>query len=513
MLDGKRMHGDWRVAPEINPDILETTSEKIVFISDVDTFSITLDEWKSEEFDILTLQGDTSHVLVKRSALNPFENPDPEFIKRPQSGMMTREQAKFDIDALVYALTQIHIDIFSECRQEDFFRAVNKAVESLPDSVSSVDLYRCLAPVVAMIGDGHTNLGFPFKSVFTKDLKRLPVFFEVLTDRSVVCTACIDSLIPSGAKILGVNGIKTDALLDTMLLFVSGERPHFKLSRVDGVFSALLQILYPADSYTVEYLPQGMKKPLVHTFPAATYDEIMSRIPLKDSQKRSSAYSFTVDSINNVAVMDFRSFSNPSMMKHFADSMFTTLRNKGIGNLIIDLRNNGGGNSIVGDILLRYISPKPFVQMDKVMVKITPLTMKLQRDGVVMKPFKFVDIKENGYENPLTDKEGHYNGKVYLLTSNHTFSSAAAFSWTFKECGIGKVIGEETGGMNVCYGDILSYRLPVSKLSCSISYKRFWGLHADEKDIHGTIPDIAVPSSEAMNAVMKLVRKSNRKRK
>ena len=38
-------------------------------------------------------------------------------------------------------------------------------------------------------------------------------------------------------------------------------------------------------------------------------------------------------------------------MKMFADSMFVTLREKGIKNLIIDLRNNGGGNSMVGDVL------------------------------------------------------------------------------------------------------------------------------------------------------------------
>ena len=43
-------------------------------------------------------------------------------------------------------------------------------------------------------------------------------------------------------------------------------------------------------------------------------------------------------------------------MKMFADSMFVTLREKGIKNLIIDLRNNGGGNSMVGDVLFRTFS-------------------------------------------------------------------------------------------------------------------------------------------------------------
>ena len=55
--------------------------------------------------------------------------------------------------------------------------------------------------------------------------------------------------------------------------------------------------------------------------------------------------------------MDFREFSDVERMESFADSMFTALRKNKIGNLIIDLRKNGGGNSSVGDRLLRYITP------------------------------------------------------------------------------------------------------------------------------------------------------------
>ena len=61
----------------------------------------------------------------------------------------------------------------------------------------------------------------------------------------------------------------------------------------------------------------------------------------------------------------------------------------------------------------------------------------------------------------------------------------------------------------MCYGDILMYPMPVSRMNTSISFKRFWQLRADENDIHGTIPDIAVPASDAMDAAMKLVRKNS----
>ena len=90
-------------------------------------------------------------------------------------------------------------------------------------------------------------------------------------------------------------------------------------------------------------------------------------------------------------------------------------------------------------------------------------------------------------------KKKSLRSSVYLLISHHTFSSAGSFAWAFKEFGMGTVIGEESGGMNVSFGDIIYYKLPVSGLSCTISFKRFWQYGADEKEIHGTLPDYAVP--------------------
>ncbi|MDE6205256.1 MAG: hypothetical protein K2F66_03960, partial [Duncaniella sp.] len=401
---------------------------------------------------------------------------------------------------------EVHPDMFSVCRQEDFFRAVNSAIQSMPDSISTMDLFRKAAPIVAMIGDGHTNLTFPFNDVMTLELKRMPCWVNILSDKTIECCSSLDSIIPRGAKILSINGVKAEDMLDSMLPYVAGEKEPFKLSRIDGSFAAFRHMLYPAESFDIVYLPKNEKKPKKVTYPATLFEEVERRSPALPSDN-GKPYSFTIDKKRNVAIMDFREFSNKSGMETFADSMFRELRNHNIDNLIIDLRRNGGGNSAVGDVLLRYISPVPFIQMDKALVRITPLTRKLMKSKDIDPSFSFYEMTEDQYKMPLTEQEGHYNGNVYLLTSNKTFSSAGSFAWAFKECDMGKVIGEETGGMNVCYGDILSYRLPVSRLSCTISYKRFWQFRADESDIHGTIPDVAVPAADALDKTLQIIKK------
>ncbi len=508
VCDGRVAHGGWHVAPEVSPDVFETMAREVKFVSDCDSLMMTLEnEWDSRDFNIITAKGDTASVRVVRVAANPFENPSPEMRRVSPSGLLSREQAAFDIEAMFYVLSEVHPDIYSVCNQGDLLRAKNKAIASLGDSVSSVDLYRAAAPVVAMIGDGHTSLVFPYNSCFTKDLPRMPLYVDVMPDRTVKCASSLDSVIPRGARILSINGVASDVMIDSMLHYVSGEREHYRLHRVDNDFTALRHLLFPADSFVVEYRLADASEVRNITLPSVSYDEVKRRCPPTSRPKgRYEAYSYSVDEDNDVAVMDFRSFDDVDRMTAFADSMFSDLSRRGIGNLVIDLRNNGGGNSRVGDVLLRYITPIPYVQMEKVLVRITPLTVRLMGGGNMAPCVYYHEAKEDEYIRPLTAVEGHYDGKVYLLTSTTTFSSAGSFAWAFKECGIGTVIGEETGGMNVAYGDILSYRLPLSGLRCSVSFKRFWQFRADENDIHGTIPDVAVRADQALDRAFGIIK-------
>lgn len=67
--------------------------------------------------------------------------------------------------------------------------------------------------------------------------------------------------------------------------------------------------------------------------------------------------------------------------------------------------------------------------------------------------------------------------------------------------------------MNVSYGDIIIYYLPVSNLPCSISFKRFWQFHADENDIHGAIPDVKVAEADALDKALSIIAAKHAKKK
>ena len=506
MEDGRTFQGYWIVEHEKHPDVKETTANHITFFNSNDTLEFTVKQGDINDFIIINSSGDSALTRIVGVSANILGNPPSWITEVMPSGKLTREQAAFDIDALAYTLSEVHPDMFAVCRQADFLSAVARVKQSLPDSLTAVELFRRAAPLVTMIGDGHTSMYFPYNTYFTPERKRLPMRVEVTADGRLTALSSVGGTVPDGAEIVSINGHATADMIKAMLRYESGERDFFRMARLNNDFHALFGMMHEADEYDVAYRTSEDGRTLHAMMKAATYDEMKRLTPEKGNEKTPAPYSFKILKDKNTAVMDFRSFENPEAMAAFADSMFTAISRKGIHNLIIDIRQNGGGNSAVGDVLLRYISSKPFIQMAAAMTRITPTTQRLMGNRTMLTGIYFFESGDSaGFIKPLTAEEGRFKGRVYLLTSHKTFSSASSFSWAFKEFGMGTVVGEETGGMSVAFGDILPYRLPVSKLPCTISYKRFWLPGGDENDIHGTLPDYEVKQQDALDKALQLI--------
>ena len=148
--------------------------------------------------------------------------------------------------------------------------------------------------------------------------------------------------------------------------------------------------------------------------------------------------------------MSFNDCTDPSGMTVFLDSMITEINAKKVQNLIIDVRKNDGGDSRIGDLIFERISKVPFQQFGKAFYAYNSNNATFIKDAYgdeFLSPTGLYLENEDSLNVPLNNKARCYTGKVWLLTSNYTFSSAASFSWAFKYFNMGKVVGEETGGM------------------------------------------------------------------
>lgn len=120
--------------------------------------------------------------------------------------------------------------------------------------------------------------------------------------------------------------------------------------------------------------------------------------------------------------------------------VFDSLQNA--SSMIIDIRDNGGGNSVYGDFVLRFISPDTIPALDWSSPKYIPV---LKAWGAPEEPYT-----EKG--SPLIPFSAdhadipRFEAPVVLLVNSNTFSASEDFAALFKSAKRGTVIGSPTGG-------------------------------------------------------------------
>jgi C-terminal processing protease CtpA/Prc len=193
------------------------------------------------------------------------------------------------------------------------------------------------------------------------------------------------------------------------------------------------------------------------------------------------------------------------------------IRSRGVRTLAVDIRNNGGGSSQLGDALLDYIAYSPYKQVDRMEAKSSKEMKKYFRQRYLrwyfypLVPFSVFSRQARHYIfgrpgtiQVITDRRPQkpgsprfkFDGEVFLLVSNYTFSSANMLANAIACYDLGTLVGEETGGVLRAFGDIIPIQLPNTGLSAGCSFKRF--LHpCDDGRVHGVMPDVQIiPTAE-----------------
>ncbi|HKK63481.1 MAG TPA: S41 family peptidase [Bacteroidales bacterium] len=171
------------------------------------------------------------------------------------------------------------------------------------------------------------------------------------------------------------------------------------------------------------------------------------------------------------------------------ESIFKQIQQDSITNLIIDIRDNPGGNSELADILTSYVYDKPYKANSKILIKRSEqyyaylrgyfswwfrpfLRFIKQTDDYKKTPIGEIYADVKGNKNPVKTAY-HFNGKKYLLINSNTFSTALGFATVFRDYDIGKIIGEPTKSEVNEFGDIYPFDLPNSRLWVWCSAKRY----------------------------------------
>lgn len=161
--------------------------------------------------------------------------------------------------------------------------------------------------------------------------------------------------------------------------------------------------------------------------------------------------------------------------------------------LIIDLRGDRGGNSFYSDRFAFFLCGKYVDSTKEIYVRTTPEAKKVQQqwnpnaswaDKPVSEKLQLL-MKGTDYK---INKKHAYMKPIYILTDEHTGSSAEIFLLRMLHHPMVTVIGDNSCGMAV-YGDLAHGLLTNSKIAFSFGMK-YWVLEYDNFELNGYKPHI-----------------------
>jgi hypothetical protein len=343
---------------------------------------------------------------------------------------------------------------FFNCAQADFEAAAAALAKQIP-SLTDAQINLRLMMLTAMLGDSHTQVGIatPFH--------QFPIAAYWFADGLVIVGASDQQRDLIGAKVLRIGELRAEAACRRAAAAFPYENeatlrnlsPRYAMM---GEVAHAFGIITDAGRMPVTIQPSaGPERSVVLSWlrpgERISWPQIdNTRLPLYRQARGTANW---MEWLPDEKAVYFRygrcGDETGQAVAAIVEKVSEAIDANSAERLIVDLRNNGGGNS------------------------------------ALLAPFIF-DLKER----PI----GRRPGAVIVLIGRGTFSSAELNAMNFKNAVNAVLIGEPTGQKPNAYGEIKTFKLPHSRLSVQYSTKFF---KTEDGDRESMDPDIRIDLSSA----------------
>ena len=388
--------------------------------------------------------------------------------------VFTSAHALEDLDYIAARLTERHPACVKGL-SDNVLAAYEREREFLAaqPEVSVLTLWQSAARFMASLGDAHT-----FPAPIQNNVEYLPVSFRWVNGALLISGGNYE-----GYTVLQINGTPVDEIyerfrdqfsyeLEAWAQYAFATRlnrsPYLAFVGIDVNTDIQLVLENPADG-----------EPVTASF------ALQGEAVIEPRQAK-PFFEYKLDLDRGVGIFTLRQCDYNEEYRSGLRNFFTEVNENNIHSVIVDLRGNPGGNSLVSDEFVRYLPVESYGTVSA-NVRFGPYVWTYNPQG-----------EKNDRLEPT------FNGDVYILTSTDSFSSAMYFAMLISDNGLGTVIGEIPGNMPSSYGDILYFQTPNAGLALTVSHKYF--RRPDVlKDALPLVPDIQVPAENALDEALRLI--------
>ncbi|MEO1214537.1 MAG: S41 family peptidase [Bacteroidota bacterium] len=430
--------------------------------------------------------------------------------------ILSKEKILADFDYLVANLEEKHQGFKLHLAPDELALKVDSLRSEL-GSMSRPDFFKQINALLYFTHEGHTWARLPGSALLKMGTKEefFPLTIRIFERKAYLSQyfgeAPIELL--KGAELLTINGRNMEEIMQEALFYIP----------TDG-FNRTSSYEWLSWQFPLFYrLGFGPKKKFTISFRERNSEEIqsLSLAPIKATRlKRKFAHwkvpvlrhkDFDFEIIrDSIAYLAINSFSlNSKEYEIWLKSKFKILKEQQIKHLILDIQDNGGGTEGHENLLMSYLTRKPFQKYAYVSTYPSFMEKHIGKKEIAFDQWKMDEgralrgdfslqsdyFSDRGFAKPNADLI--FEGNVYALIGGVTFSGGAEFASMLKMTNRAIFVGEETGGGYE--GNVSGYstkiKLPHSKIKISIPTVHF-RINVDPNiKSRGVMPDYEVPQT------------------
>jgi len=370
-------------------------------------------------------------------------------------------------------IEEVHPALYDYTPKKALESIFDKGFKQIDGDLDFADFHVLLSRVIARIGCGHTSIWTPSDYWKIAPERLFPLKLRFLEEGTCV-TGTYGQVeeVPRGSLLHTVNGIPVHEIIQTLEAGTpaDGFNPSNLAVRVERDFSKKYALCYGyPEQFRVSF-----------TAPGSDQTEEACLLPVSVEQVNSSSWKGDELSFREIegastgilAINTFAYYDRVDMFHAFLDSVFQVVREREIGNLILDLRGNAGGDPFCSFYLFSYLQHEPVPYFAEPYGKYTPLA------------------------EPIPLAGNHFTGNLFTLIDGYGFSTTGHFCALLKYHRIGKFVGTELGATYTCTGNVQYENLEHTRIIVGTARERRYSAAVRGMDRkRGVMPDYRVEPS------------------
>lgn len=437
--------------------------------------------------------------------------------KHPQDFIykkVSKEQVQKDFGFWLETMEASHVNLYHSIAKSQLISLSNQLLIKHADSLTHIDIVLLFSRLSAALNEGHLGL---VSSRITDSLYNNSVRFPFMIRKveknawHISYDLSTTQQLDMNDKIIRINGIAVEEL-NKRYLQLFGGLDTWKHEQVGSYSRKLLFLDGIHSPFHIEAIKENGERRsfTVSGFSRSQADSISRALAARMNNASNKSYEFRFIQ-KGVGYLNYKSMRNDKQepFEKFLFETFTQLHDSSARGLIVDLRENGGGDSKLGELLLSYFNRKPYIFAGGMKWKISAAYktfLKGQANYNEADNRFYMDQKDgetyvyNTRElKKISPKEPFFTGKVAFLIGTGTFSSANMLADGVVSYQLAKTFGEPTGESPNDFGEMFNFMLPNSYIIARGSTKMFTRANKDEKDFGPVVPDIIIrPTAAAL---------------